>query len=373
MQEGSPSRQVDRTPRGFSRRLFLTGAAATGAALVLPRAGLLLPSSAHAAENGRSWDVQSVDMMKVTQDFMRTPADTKHIDAAMEFVDDVGATHVAIETMYDSGGRQFDQIGQTQTWVDVIRVHNKGVVHRHTDTRFQGFYDQQKKDLDFTHEIYTYIVDNPGFFATGDIFAPFPEPQNGGVNGLNGCEQNVCQYESVDDFNRQLQAYIEVSKEAFKAIGFNEGDIRVGYYGFDGFVVAGLNNPDWEGKSFLTPETVAALGNVITVDHYPDDGDSIGDDYRKMEAVWPDAQFAVGEFGPKGHADASVSDEDMLEGYRRDLEALQQDERIIFLNAWPFLGGDDRESGILYVASTDSFVPGMIYDSLRAAFRPQAA
>ncbi|GEM_PF-5755415 len=370
--EVSPSGRADNAPQGFSRRLLLTASAAAGAGLVLPRTGLLLSSSVDAAPKGRSWDVQSVDMMKVTQDAMRNPADARHIDASMELVNDLGATHVAIETMYDDGGGQFDQIGQAQTWVDSIRFADRLVLHRHTDTRYEGFYDQPKTSMDFRPVIHDYIVNNPTLFAPGDIFVPFPEPQNGGVNGLNGCAQDVCQYDSVEVFNRTLRDYIDVSNEAFAKIGFNEGDIRVGHYGLDGFVVAGLNNPDWEGKTFLEPETVAALGNVITVDHYPDEGDFIGDDYKKMEAVHPDAKFAVGEFGPQGHADETVSDEEMVDGYQRALEAFQNDKRIVFVNAWPFIGGD-RESVIFYDQATDGFVPGLIYDSLRAAFRPQAA
>lgn len=256
----------------------------------------------------RTWSVQSVDGMKLQQDALCNQVSTSTINSWLDKAVDVGATHVAVSVPYDSVPG-CDANAYNRKWITLIRQHNQCVWHRHKDNAFEGFYGVTKhRSPDGVRHIKNevdWIIANPDLIQPCDIFTPFAEPQNGGISGVTWCGSPAnCQFGHAADFNEWIRTVQYATKVAMKAIGKQVtstfGDptgVFVGAYGFDGFIVAGLNNPDWEGKTFLEPATVAAMDNVIAIDHYPSPTGNMGTDLDKIHAVWPNAKLVIGEIG----------------------------------------------------------------------------
>lgn len=266
------------------------------------------PAPAPTPTTTKSWVVQAVDGMKLQQDALCSQASTSTINSWLDKAVDVGATHVAVSTAYDSVPGCNAQ-AYTRKWVTLTREHNLKVWHRHKTNAFEGFNGVNKHrspDQARHMKIETdWILANPELIQPGDIFTPFPEPQNGGISGVTWCGSPAnCQFGHAADFNEWIRTVQMATKLAMQAIGkpvtttFGDPNgVFVGAYGFDGFIVAGLYNPDWEGKTFLEPATVAAMDNVIAIDHYPNPGVSMGTDLDKIHAVWPNAKLVIGEIG----------------------------------------------------------------------------
>lgn len=248
-----------------------------------------------------TWPIQSIDMMKDSKDKLCNQLSQAQIDARVDRAVEIGATHVAISTPYTSPACG-NTITYTTTWVNSIRSKGLKVWHRHPGLAFEGIYNTNKSKSPDGHRhlkiISDWISTNMTLIQNGDIFTPEAEPQNGGIQGVTFCPQNICQFSSAADFNEWLRLASIVTKQTLKAEGFT--DVKVGYWGFDGFIVWGNNNPDHLGTSKLEAATVAAMDNIITIDHYPSGGDSMATDLDEARAVWPNADFFIGEWGTIG-------------------------------------------------------------------------
>lgn len=298
-------------------------------------------------ENHHPWAIRSVDMQKETQDKLKDPASEPYIKEIVKLAKEVNATHVAIGTPYDnpSDPQAVDTVEFTRQWSDAAHDIGLNVWHRHMPEGFQGFYNEKKEVKDYKPMITQYILDHPDFFRDGDIFAPFPEPQNGGVVGINCQPKDICQFDSVEEFNREMQAYVKECRQSFAKIGKK---VKVGYYGFDGFIVAGLGNPDWEGKTFLSDETVRVLDDTITVDHYTDKGaQGYVKDYTTIHNIFPKDQIVIGELGPASNLPDNAPQEEITKSFHDTLEALSQLDWIIAVNMYPFISGKPQESLVL--------------------------
>lgn len=283
-------------------------------------------------------------MQKETQDALQNPVPEPYIKEIVQLAKEVNATHVAIGTPYDnpSNPQVIDTIEYTRQWSDAAHDIGLNVWHRHMPEGFQGFYNEKKEVKDYKPMIVEYIHDHADFFRDGDIFAPFPEPQNGGVIGINCQPSDTCQFTSVEEFNQEMQAYVEICQQAFAQIGKK---VKVGYYGFDGFVVAGLGNPDWEGKTFLSDKTVKVLDDTITVDHYTDKGpQGYVKDYTTIHNIFPKDQIVIGELGPASSLPDNASQAEVTKVFRDTLEALSKLDWIIAVNIYPFISGKPQES-----------------------------
>jgi len=243
-----------------------------------------------------TWDIQSVSSMKETKDKICNQNDQNFIERWVAKAKELGANYVAVETPYDNPacGNSLDY---TRRWISAIRAAGLKVWHRHMPLAFEGIYGVNKQKGDFLDLIANYIKNNADLFKEGDIFTPIPEPQNGGIVGITYCSQNLCLFDSKEHFNQWLRAAIETAENAFAQIGL-DGKIKIGYFGFDGFVAWGSNNPDWHG--ILEDETVKKMGN-ITIDHYPElIGQTMEQGLREVMARYPGVPIIIGEWGSVG-------------------------------------------------------------------------
>lgn len=243
-----------------------------------------------------SWPIQSVSSMKETKDRVCGQRDQDFIGKWVDKAKELGVNYVALETPYDnpSCGNSEEY---TQKWIEVIRSHGLSVWHRHMPLSFEGIYDVAKAKGDYLAFIENYIKNHASFFQEGDIFTPIPEPQNGGISGITYCAQNLCIFDNKEQFNEWLRKSIDVAANAFNQIGLS-GKIKIGFFGFDGFVAWGSNNPDWQG--ILEDSTIAKMGN-ITIDHYPElIGQSMEQGLDELQARYPGIPIVIGEWGSAG-------------------------------------------------------------------------
>lgn len=276
------------------------------------------------------WKIRSVDAMKVTKDVICAQKDSTYISNWVDKAVEIGATHVAISQPYENPTCG-NSIAYAQEWVDVIRAKGLRVWHRHMPLSFEGIYSTPKSNTDYYFEtIFNYIANNSTLFAAGDIFTPIPEPQNGGIKNVTNCFQNVCQFESQKDFNNWLKTAMFISEKAFEGLGYAEDEIKIGYFGFDGFVVWGACNPDWNG--ILTDTTVARMGN-ITIDHYECGGqsmlDALTNESKSFRQKYPNTPLVIGEWGTIG----ATSEQDQVNQIHAAYDAFIQ-AGVIGVNYW---------------------------------------
>jgi len=244
-----------------------------------------------------SWPIQAVDTMKDSKDKVCNQLSDATITSRIAKAKALGVTHVAIATPYQNPGCG-DSLAYTGRWITAIRAQGLKVWHRHPNLKFEGIYSTTKVvDPDgarHVKDITDWLLAHPNWIQSGDIFTPEAEPQNGGIAGVTYCPQNICQFSSKEDFNRWLRQTTLATKLALQAI--DKTDVKVGYWGFDGFVTWGNDNPDHQGTSKLEAKTVEYMDNIIAIDHY-NSQEPMATDLDQARAVWPNADFFIGEWG----------------------------------------------------------------------------
>lgn len=251
--------------------------------------------------------------MKSTQDRATSPLSAIEISKTIVSIKEMGAEYVAISTPYEVPGG--DATAQTKMWCDAIRNQNMKVWHRHSWPSDEGWYGVPKDEAkDRIQDTKNWILAHKELFRNGDIFCPKPEPQNMGIGGVNG---NGKRFADKTAFNKWLRDMTIACRDAFSSLGLS---VEVGYWGFDGFVVCGYNNPDWQGKSFLEPATVQLMLNEICCDHYPaPSGKPMSDFLKVFKQAWPEVHLVIGEYGTTGANDKVVQLKEVFADLKADL------------------------------------------------------
>ncbi len=302
----------------------------------------------------QTWSIQSTSSMKETKDRICGQRDAAWIAQWVAKAKELGVNYIAIETPYDNPGCA-SALEYTKRWVSAIRSAGLKVWHRHMPLAFEGIYDIAKTNsIDFLPMIAQYIKTNPTLFAQNDIFTPIPEPQNGGISGITWCYAGVCQFRDAPHFNQWLRSAIDISAQAFSSIGLS-GKVKIGYFGFDGFIVWGGNNPDWSG--ILEDATVQKMGN-ITIDHYPElVNTTMKDDLDKLQKKYPNTQIIIGEWG------TVTNTTDFVQQVKNSMSTAVR-SNIIGFNYW-HMGMSGNEALI-----NDDFSKKIHFDSVQSFFKP---
>lgn len=307
-------------------------------------------------DSSKTWSIQSVDAMKYTKDVICNQKDEVWINKWVGKAAELGATHVAISTPYDNP-KCGDAVAYTKTWIKAIRAKGLKVFHRQMPLQFEGIYDNPKSPgANFTAMVTNYIKTNKENYQEGDIFTPIPEPQNGGIKSVNNCAQGVCIFSSTANFNQWLRDTTIASREAFGQIGLKD-KVGVGYYGFDGFIAWGHNNPDWQGKGFLEDETVRIIGH-IAVDHYPEAvGTEMGTDLAQLEKRFPNTPIIISEWGTIKGGNIEQQVKNSMGGAKRP--------SVVGFNYW-HLGPGGNEALI-----NDDFTNRPQFNEVQSFFKPK--
>jgi hypothetical protein len=260
------------------------------------------------------WQIRSVDAMKDTKDAICNQRPRSWIERFVDMTVELGANYIAISTPYENP--PCGDAGQyTKLWIEVIRSRGVKVWHRQMPLAFENIYNAGKhtggRNLDI---VANYIKANRENYREGDIVTPIPEPQNGGISGITHCAYGHCQFASSADFNSWLREAMNKTNSALTDIGLG-GKVGVGYFGFDGFVAWGANNPDWNG--ILEDETVRLMGN-ITIDHYPEAiGSTMEQGLNELETRYPGVDIVIGEWGTINGGDVKAQVRQTMQAAKR--------------------------------------------------------
>ena len=168
-----------------------------------------------------------------------------------------------------------------------------------------------------------WISANKSLIKKDDVFTPFAEPQNGGIQGVSYCALGYCQFSSASDFNVWLR---KIQTSAANALP----GVKVGYYGFDGFMAAGVGNPDWAGKSQLEPATIALMGEVA-IDHYPEAiHHTLAQDLPVLRKALGSVPIIISEYGTM----TATSEADQVSQLQAFATAAKSDTGIVGFNYW---------------------------------------
>jgi hypothetical protein len=111
--------------------------------------------------------------------------------------------------------------------------------------------------------------------------------------------------------------------------------VNVGYWGFDGYIAAGLGNSFWQGQSFLEAATINQQGEV-TIDHYPEAiGSTFATDLPILHSTLNSVAgvtvpIIIGEWGTI----TATSDSNQQTIINNEMPTLINDTSVIGFNYW---------------------------------------
>lgn len=277
-----------------------------------------------------------IDVMPDSQDLAGRPLSIDEKEKRCQQIASFNGKGIAVSSPYNVPANYPDADNQTHEWILAAGKFGLWVQLRKSWADDEGWYGIPKQTsndriTDTANWIKDYNHKYPTDFLHVKIFTPKPEPQNMGISGVNN--KTPFRFPDKAAFNKWLRDIVAASKTAFNSIGIT--NITVGHFGFDGFVVCGFGNPDWQGKTFLEPATVKALGDLIIVDHYPPDGTTFAQFLNLFKSTWPGVKIGIGEYGTTGSGDKTAKLKEVLDSLVND--------PIFggFFNYWNLDGGPD--------------------------------
>jgi hypothetical protein len=192
----------------------------------------------------------------------------------------------------------------------------------------------------YLDKLRTFILHHPGLFRPGDIFDADAEPENGrywsATYGPNWSWQPTAPNAATAEFNAFLLALTHTADQAFHQLGIR------------GVITTVHSTSPWwaEHPEALYPSTVEQMGNVITIDAYPDADTT---DPHVAAAAWthllatihevrPHVRLLIGELGYSNNL--RVDDRTQQRVLHATLNALSSNPRLVGLNYWVGAGTD---------------------------------
>jgi hypothetical protein len=279
--------------------------------------------------------ITSIDTMKESKDTDSTTQLTdKQIANDIYLCASLKPNYITVDTHYDEDT-------YLARWVRAIRATGKHVWFR---PAFAGWETGVKGIMTptmYLNQLRTFILTHPGLFQSGDIFDENPEPENGwywgATYGDNWSSQAPNQ--ATDDFNSFLIGLTDTADQAFQQVGIKG-------------VITTIHSTDrWtaEHPEVLYPSTVQHLGNLVTVDAYPDanttDPATAANAWlqqlMRIHAARPTARILIGEMGYSN--ELPVDDTTQETVLKEELNALSSVPYLAGINYW--VGAGTAASG----------------------------
>lgn len=313
---------------------------------VLDALWLCLTNQAMAADNGRLWEVQSIDTMKTSRDKARAELNNSSFDRDIEkeltFIKNTGANYVAVGTPYDE-----EFLPYLKRWVTLARKSGLKVWFRGNWSNWEGWFNYPKSLAPDDHLKKTrqFIMEHFDLFEDGDIFDSCPECENAGY---------WKQPERNDQYKEFIKAQTENNRKAFEDIGKK-------VYSNLPSVIGG------RAKEVFDQGTFDALGNVVAIDHYIPNPLSMGEyvDYFSKNFH---TKVLVSEFGaPIPDINGPMTEEEQAEFIQKVLEELyQRGDAVTGVNYYVLSMGTtalinpNTSLRKAYQVVTDYYSPGMV-------------
>jgi hypothetical protein len=275
-----------------------------------------LPQNYTVSANTKFWGVQSIDTMKFSRDKSREDLDETIIDSEVREIADIGATHVAIDTPYDS-----EFLPRLRQWVTAARKYNLNVWFRGNFSGWEGWFSYPKnmtrdKHLELTKN---FILDNSDLFHNGDIFTACPECENGGPGDPR-------QTGDVGGFRKFMIDEYHTTSDLFKSLG---KDVITNYNSMNGDVV----------RLIMDQDTTIQMGGVVAVDHYVAETQKLAndiDDFAKISG----GKVVLAEFGsPIPDITGGQTEAEQAVWIKDLMEKLADNPNLIGVNYWVGVGG----------------------------------
>ena len=284
---------------------------------------LTLVGPVRAAE-GRAtwWEFQSIDTMKYSRDIAREKLGDSSFDAAIDLqvknIAATGATHVAIATPYDE-----EFIPFLSRWVAAARKYKLNVWFRGNFSGWEGWFDypeiSREEHLAKTRR---FITQHAGLFQNGDVFTSCPECENGGPGDPR-------QTGDIDGHRQFLIDEYAAAEGLFRNMGKN---VRVGYFSMNGDVA----------KAIMDPDTTAALGGIVTIDHYVSTPQQLIKDIKNI-AARSGGKIILGEFGaPIPDINGPMTEDQQAKWLDEALKLLAAAREVIGISYWTSVGGSTQ-------------------------------
>lgn len=273
----------------------------------------------HAEENKATWwQFQSIDTMKYSRDLAREKANDHLFDQIISQqvrdIASIGATHIVIATPYDE-----EFIPFLKRWLSAARENNLKVWFRGNWSGWEGWFNYPKitrnEHIEKTRQ---FILNNREIFLDGDVFTACPECENGGPgdprhNGdLVGHRQFL-----IDEYTVTKNTFKEINKSVASNYNSMNGDVA---------------------KLVMNRNTTAALDDLVVVDHYVKDPETLVKDIRAIAAS-SGGKIILGEFGaPIPDIHGLMNDEKQSQWLENTLHLLIDTPELIGLNYWTNLG-----------------------------------
>lgn len=262
------------------------------------------------------WSVQSIDTMKYSRDASRDAKISSQIDTQVKNIAATGATHVAIDTPYD-----LKFLPRLKEWVAAARKYNLNVWFRGNFSGWEGWFDYPKTLTRAEHLQMTqsFISNNPDLFQNGDIFTACPECENGGVGDPR-------QTGDVSGFRQFMIAEYHATNDAFRSIN---KQVTTNYDSMNGDVA----------RLVMDSATTAAIGGVVTIDHYVVNGTKLASDIADI-ASKSGGKIMLGEFGsPIPDINGNQTEEQQAGWINDAFSRIINEPELIGMNYWVNLGG----------------------------------
>lgn len=293
------------------------------------------------------WEYQVIDTMKYSRDLagqmMYNPDFDQTIDTQVRHIAETGATHVAIATPYDEEFVPF-----LTRWVKAARAHGLRVWFRGNLSGWENWFDYPKiGEQGHIEKVRDFILGHPELFQNGDLFTSCPECENGG----SGDPRHTG---DVAGFRRFIIESHQSADAAFRSIGVLV-DTRL--FSMNGDVA----------RLVMDEKTTAALGDVITVDHYVETPERLERDVQTFGKDGVRKVF-LGEFGapiPDIHGRMTPAEQALW--IDQSLARLAKMPNLIGASYWVSVGGstelwDDKGEARPAVAVLKKyFRPHLIY------------
>lgn len=267
----------------------------------------------------RFWPVESIDTAKYSRDLAREKLYSSSFDAVIDeqvrAIAATGATHVSINTPYDE-----EFVPYLERWVRAARTYGLGVWFRGNWAGWEGWFDYPKISRDaHIQKTKDFILKHRDLFQDGDIFTACPECENGGPGDPrhNG---------DVVGHRAFLIKEYEMTKDSFLRIGKN---VTSNYDSMNGDVA----------RLVMDKQTTAALGGIVTVDHYVKSPEQFAKDLTYI-AEKSGGKIIVGEFGaPIPDIHGGMSGVAQAVWIESALKALAKVPAVEGVNYWVNVGG----------------------------------
>jgi hypothetical protein len=287
-------------------------------------------------QRARTPFIASVDTMKESKDTESFPHQLtdEQIANDIDLCASLNVTYITVDTHYNEDT-------YLARWVRAIRATGKHVWFRPAFTGWGTRDNDIMTPTMFLSQLRTFILTHPSLFQPGDIFDENAEPENGwyweATYGANWSSQapNL----ATDDFNSFLVGLTDTADQVFQQLGIK------------GVITTVHSTDPWtaEHPEILYQSTVQHMGNLVTVDAYPDANttdpataaNAWVQQLMRIHVARPTARILIGEMGYSN--EINVDDTTQETVLQEELNALTSVPYLAGINYW--VGAGTAASG----------------------------